>query len=77
MKELIFFTPIDLEEYKATNSADVLNHVVELNLTDQVEIVKQIALEVQNLVSLRCLAKNKFSHQKSLNSFMEFVFVEE
>jgi hypothetical protein len=51
MQEMIFFTPIDLEEYNSTNSAELLNHVVELNLTDQVEIVRQIALEAQNLVS--------------------------
>lgn len=51
MREMIFFTPVEVEEYKTTNSAQVLNAVVSLELEDQEEIAKKIAFYTYTSVS--------------------------
>jgi hypothetical protein len=52
MREVIFFTPVEVDEYKSTNSVEVLDAVIALNLTDQKEIAKQMVSKTYELVCL-------------------------
>ncbi|KAI6191247.1 hypothetical protein M3Y97_00207600 [Aphelenchoides bicaudatus] len=75
MHEIIFFTPVDLDEYKSTNSAEVLNNVVELNLSNQTEIARQIALETYNLcVKPEFLGRMSITSSKNKRAFMSEFF---
>lgn len=50
MDEVIFFTPVEVDEYRSTDSVKILNSVVELRLTNQEEIVRQIAFKTYTSV---------------------------